>query len=599
MKSNRIYLACVPMLLGLWTAAAFAQTFTRIDTSIITRDGGHSQGASWGDYDNDGDEDLFISNGFNPRLNINHKNFLYRNEGAGRFTKISAGDLVTEVSTAGGSGASWGDYDNDGDLDLFFPAFAADSRWYRNEGNGILSKIPPGVNVNDGPNHSGGAWVDYDNDGDLDLFVISSGSYDGILQANRLYRNEGNGDFVKITQGLFVTEAMFSYSGNWADYDNDGDMDLFVANSTSQGNRLYFNNGDGRLGLVSSSVVGSYIGGSASASWGDYDNDGYLDLFVTSYNGPNALYHNIGNGDFESVTTGIVVTERRPNVGSSWGDFENDGDLDLIVATDSPMGNFLYFNDGHGNFTKITGESFTNDKSIGLSVCDYDQDGDLDILAVNGGFGEPLENYLYSNNGNGNNWLNLKCVGTTSNRSGIGARVRAKAFIRGAAVWQMREIAQQSGFGGHNSLRVHFGFGDATKIDSLVIRWPSKTTEVYTNVVVNQFMTAIEGRSLTSVGERQEEQPASFSLSQNYPNPFNPETTIEYQLPRAGQVKVVIYNLAGQLVRTLLDAQHAAGKFQTHWDGKDELGNQVASGVYLYQLQAGSFQATQKMILMR
>lgn len=599
MKSNRIYLAWVSILLGLWTATAFAQTFTRIDTSVITRDGGYSAGSSWGDYDNDGDDDLFISNAYG---NLSNKNFLYRNEGAGHFMKITSGDIVTEASNPGSIGACWGDYDNDGKLDLFVPGNAMPNRLYHNEGNGVFSKITEGVIANSSNRSTGGGWVDYDQDGDLDLFVVNGTVWvPPSSTTNFLYRNDGNGIFSKISQGLIVTEALLSECGSWADYDDDGDMDLFVANiAGNRSNRLYFNNGNGALGLVQSSEVMNDLRESWSASWGDYDNDGHLDLFVGTYLGPNLLYHNHGDGTFARVNNGPVVTASGRHFGSSWGDFDNDGDLDLVVATESNAGNLLYNNDGSGNFTRVTGQILTNSRGFTCTTSDYDNDGDLDILTVNGAdFFTPVENYLYANNGTNNGWINITCVGTVSNRTAIGTRIRAKATIRGAAVWQMREIAQQSGFGGHNSLRVHFGFGDATKIDSLVIRWPSKTTEVYTNVVVNQFMTAIEGRSLTSVGERQEEQPASFSLSQNYPNPFNPETTIEYQLPRAGQVKVVIYNLAGQLVRTLLDAQHAAGKFQTHWDGKDELGNQVASGVYLYQLQAGSFQATQKMILMR
>lgn len=601
MKSNRIYLASVPILLGLWTAAAFAQTFTRIDTSIITRDGGSSVGASWGDYDNDGDDDLFVTNGIVPG---NHRNFLYRNEGTGRFTKITTGDIVTQTSPNGGAGACWGDYDNDGRLDLFVPTPGNTNRLYHNDGNGVFSKVTSGVVINSFLYSIGGSWVDYDQDGDLDLFMVNSAPIRAlVLTPNSLYRNDGNGAFAQITQGLIVTENLYSESGNGADYDNDGDMDLFVVNSgennTPVSHRLYFNNGNGVLGLLQSSEVMNYIRDCWSASWGDYDNDGHLDLFIAAYFGPNLLFHNRGNGDFERVTTGSVAAASGPHFGSSWGDFDNDGDLDLVVTTDSNAGNLLYNNDGHGNFTRVTGQALNSTSAFTCTTSDYDNDGDLDILTVNGGSGGPLENYLYSNNGNGNSWINIKCVGTLSNRTAIGTCIRAKAMIRGSAVWQMREIAQQTGFGGHSSLRVHFGFGDATKIDSLVIRWPSKTTEVFTNVAANQFMTAVEGSGLTAVARARSETPTEFNLSQNYPNPFNPETTIEYQLPRASRIEVAVYNLAGQLVRTLRQAQQSAGKYKLSWDGKDERGNNVATGVYLYRLYAGEFSATKKMILAR
>lgn len=194
--------------------------------------------------------------------------------------------------------------------------------------------------------------------------------------------------------------------------------------------------------------------------------------------------------------------------------------------------------------------------------------------------------------GNNNNWINIKCVGTVSNRTAIGAHIRAKATISGAAVWQTREIAQQSGGGGHNSLRVHFGFGDATVIDSLVIRWPSKMTEVYTNVAINQFLTAIEGHSLTSVTEEQGERPAAFSLSQNYPNPFNPSTTIRYALPHAGVVTLKIFDVQGQELVTLVNEKQPAGEHAISWraDG-------LPSGLYLYRLQVGDWMETRKMIL--
>ncbi len=234
MKPNRICLACVPILLGLCAAASFAQTFTRVDTSVITRDGGYTQGSSWGDFDNDGDEDLFISNG--SVTSGNHKNFLYRNEGEGRFTKITVGDIVNEVSANGGSGACWGDYDNDGDLDLFFPVwYGMNSRLYRNDGNRTFTKITTGIVVNDNSGDSnGGSWVDIDNDGDLDLCVVN-----GTTHPIFIYRNEGDGNFIKITEGAIVNEAFYSLRGSWADIDNDGDLDLFVANI--ENDRLYIN----------------------------------------------------------------------------------------------------------------------------------------------------------------------------------------------------------------------------------------------------------------------------------------------------------------------------------------------------------------------
>jgi hypothetical protein len=232
MKPNLQCTIIALSLLGQLATESVAQTFTKIDTSVITRDGGYTQGSSWGDFDNDGDEDLFISNG--SVTSGSHQNFLYRNEGGGRFTKITVGDIVNEISANGGGGACWGDYDNDGNLDLFFPVFyGINSRLYRNEGNGSLTKITTGIIVNDNSGDSvGSSWVDIDNDGDLDLFVVNDTGH-----PNFLYRNEGNGNFSKITEGWIVTEGLSSVCGSWADIDNDGDLDLFVANI--ENDRLY------------------------------------------------------------------------------------------------------------------------------------------------------------------------------------------------------------------------------------------------------------------------------------------------------------------------------------------------------------------------
>jgi hypothetical protein len=215
-------------------------------------------------------------------------------------------------------------------------------------------------------------------------------------------------------------------------------------------------------------------------------------------------------------------------------------------------------------------------------------------LVANGFFEAPFENYLFSNDGNNNHWINIKCIGKVSNTTAIGARVKAKATINGKAVWQMREIAQQSGYGGHNSLRVHLGFGDATVIDSLIIRWPSKITDVYTHVRVNQLINVVEGQNLTAIAEKNIERPSTFTLHQNYPNPFNPSTMIHYALAQAGYVSLKILNLAGQEVATLINGKQNVGEHQIQWQAQG-----VPSGVYFYQLRVGGHVETRKMILMR
>ena len=459
----------------------FVDQFTKITTGDIVTDSENSYGSSWADYDNDGDLDLFVANSGN--------NSLYQNNGDDSFTKI-IGDII--VNDGGASrGSSWGDYDNDGDLDLFVSnAFGSDNYFYKNNGDISFTKITDGVTVNDGGNSYGCGWGDYDNDGNIDLFVANDGGGN-----NFLYHNDGNGNFVKIQNSPVVNDGGFSWGSSWGDYDNDGDIDLFVAN-TDGNNFLYRNDGSGNFAKITSGPVVNDRGESLGGSWGDYDNDGDIDLFVANTDGNNFLYRNEGSGSFLKIISGPVVSDSGSSWGSSWGDYDNDGDLDLFVANLGPGNNFLYQNNGNGTFTKITSGVIANESSssLGSSWGDYDNDGDLDLFVANGVLDK--NNFLFENNGNSNHWINIYLLGTVSNASAIGARVSVKAIINGIPVWQVREISGQTGFLGQNSLNAEFGLGDAVVIDSIRIEWPSKEKEVYTTRSVNAFLKFTENKNL-------------------------------------------------------------------------------------------------------
>ncbi|MFC1570128.1 FG-GAP repeat domain-containing protein, partial [bacterium] len=242
---------------GLINVASDAKLFNK----------GYSQGCAWGDYDHDGDPDLFVAN-----MN-GENNDLYNNQGDGTFDKITVGDIVTLGSSS--SGACWGDYDNDGDEDLFVANTNGENNFlYRNEGDGTFFRVLGGIVPDDGGNSWGCAWGDYDNDGWLDLFVANRN------ENNTLYHNTGNIYFTKVTEGPVVTDGGVSTSGHWCDYDLDGDLDLFVANTGWNANFLYDNNGDGTFTKVTSGPVVEDAAESSGGSWGDYNNDGYPDLYV-------------------------------------------------------------------------------------------------------------------------------------------------------------------------------------------------------------------------------------------------------------------------------------------------------------------------------
>jgi hypothetical protein len=327
----------------------------------------------------------------------------------------------------------------------------------------------------------------------------------------------------------------------------------------------------------------------------------------------NNLYRN-DNGTFTRLTgaqAGAIVTDISVSLGQNWGDYDNDGDLDVVVTKEARFTNRYYRNNGDGTFTSVNMGALTSgtDQHAGATAGDYDNDGDLDLYVT----GVLATKALYRNDlSNGNSWINIRCEGTSSNRAAIGAKVRAKATINGEAVWQMREISSQNSFNGHNMLNAHFGFGNATKIDSLKVEWPSSQTDMATNVPLNRFITVTEGSGITTgVKENGPRFPVDFALSQNYPNPFwsqatspargggNPTTTITYSLPQKEQVILNIYNMLGEKLVTLVDRVQEAGAHSITWDGRDQKGHVLPSGVYFYRIATETFNQTKKLALVK
>ena len=291
-----------------------------------------------------------------------------------------------------------------------------------------------------------------------------------------------------------MQEAKYSIGATWADYDQDGDMDVFVPATNSGSNSLYRNDGNGNFVKMTNVGIAADNLNSVGSSWGDYDNDGDLDLFVANTSGQNnLLYNNQGNGTFQQVTTGIVVNDGGHSSGSNWIDLDNDGDLDLYVCNDQNDKNALYTNQGNGTFVKsVNPLSENHGNSYAQAWADYDNDGDLDVLIGN----HSGETNVFFENGRAscNSWACIKLEGTQSNASAIGAKVRVKATIYGNATWQMREISGQTGGGAssQSTLRAMFGLGDAAQIDSLIIEWPSGSTEYFVNQSINTCHDVVE-----------------------------------------------------------------------------------------------------------
>jgi enediyne biosynthesis protein E4 len=457
-------------------------TFTKItsDPVVGTYAGQGGSGAAWVDYNNDGQIDLFISM-------IQGPNLLFTNNGNGTFSRATTGSVVSTGSTYSAGGV-WGDYDNDGLPDLFVSVNGNSPNndlLYHNNGNGIFTQISTGSIVSSGGKGNSCAWGDYDNDGYLDLYVCNSD------QNNFLFHNNGNGTFTRITTGPLVTATGNSQGCAWGDYDNDGYLDLFVTRSGGN-NLLFHNNQNGTFTRISSGPMVSDSSGGACA-WGDYDNDGYLDLFATSTRG--LLYHNNGDGTFTKITNGPMVTDVIGfNGGCAWADYDNDGYLDLFISVIGSQ-NLFYHNNGDGTFSKVTSGSIVTDgNAIACAWGDFDNNGFPDLFTTGAG----VPSHLYRNNGNTNNWLNIKCLGRVSNRSSIGTKVRIKATIHGLPIWQTREISGGGGLGSQNDFRCEFGLGDAMNADVVRVEWPSGIVQELTNVAAKQFLTVKEPSKLAA-----------------------------------------------------------------------------------------------------
>ncbi|OGU36189.1 MAG: hypothetical protein A2068_08265 [Ignavibacteria bacterium GWB2_35_6b] len=584
----------------------YAQIFTRVtdnNNPIVSNPAPAGYvGISWVDYNNDNNLDLFINN-----------NVLFQNSGGGIFTKITTAIGTGQILGTFNAGNSWADYDNDGDLDVYLSGVT--SFLYRNDGGDSFTKITTGE-IGNGANTPGWActWGDYNNDSFVDLVITNpAGFVTNNPGPNHLFQNNGDGTLTKIISGDVVTGLAPYTVPTWSDYDGDGDLDLSIgsgpANGTTAADFFYKNNftetGTATLTRITTGGPATDKRDGQVWNWIDYDNDGDLDVYITNWGGTiggivNDFYRN-DNGNFTKITTGNIVTDNGISLPSVWADFDNDGYIDCYVGNEGGWPGRLYKNNTDGTFTTITGSAVNSTTAKrSASAGDYDNDGRVDLITM----GNTLINLYHNETANNYNWVSFKLEGTTSNKAAIGAKIRIKATVLGKTFWQMREISAQNSFNSQSDLRAHFGLSEASTIDSVKVEWLSGHVDVAVNININQFYNFKEGEGIstpTGIEDDKNVIPSEFKLEQNYPNPFNPSTNISFTIPNvvdaynaSTTIVIKIFDVIGNEIATLVNEQKSPGIYKINFDAEN-----LSSGVYYYQLIAGSFIQTKKMILLR
>ncbi|HSR49321.1 MAG TPA: CRTAC1 family protein [Acidobacteriota bacterium] len=511
----------------------------------------NSAGVCLFDYDGDGLLDIFLVNGgdleaFRQKRPSGLSHGLFRNLGGRRFRDVTAQAGVAG-NGAWGMGCSVADADNNGRLDLYVTAYGS-NMFFRNRGDGTFNDQTAAAGLDDGRWSTGSAWADFDGDGDLDLFVANYIDLDrenlpepgdpryGSMGGGQLgcryldmavmcgprglqgagdafFVNQGDGTFREESErlGLHDPSGYYGLGVLWSDLDQDGDLDLYVANDSTP-NLLYLNQGDGtfqEMGLLSGAAFGDQGQEQAGmgVAAGDYLNSGLFSLYVTNFSEEyNTLYRNDQEGNFTDVTASAgLMSPSLPFVG--WGtvffDYDNDGWSDLFVAnghvfpqideaeTRATAGyaqrNLLFRNLGQGRFQEVGEQAGLTQALVsrGAAAGDLDNDGAIDLVVNNLGAGPSL---LWNGGNPSAHYLSLRLEAGKSNRFAVGARVRVKS----GDVWQVQEVRSGGSYLSHSDLRLHFGLGRATSAERVEIRWPDGKETALTDVPADQTLKVVQ-----------------------------------------------------------------------------------------------------------
>lgn len=533
-------------------------------------------GVSFFDFNGDGWDDLCF-----PTADGDSLLFYHNNEGV--FEKING--LVLE--TAATKQLLWADIDNDGDKDLYVTNFMAANHLYENDGSMNLTDITLSANFFLFPDFTyGAAFADYDNDGFLDLYITnrSNGLFDSFT--NYLWKNNGNNTFTNVAIQTGTSDGQkVSFCAGFIDINHNLRPDLYIANDRLAANSMYLNNGNTFSDISFSSGTDTVMN-AMNVGAGDYNNDGHIDIYVTNTPEGNVLYKNNGDETFSDMTTTAGVAFNQWSWGGNFFDYDNDGDLDLYVSSEEVedgKANALYENLGDGTFhhTLLNGIPGDTLRSFGNSIGDFNLDGKMDVVVVNA-LGDPM--LIWENQtDNDNNWLKVKLEGVESNRDGIGSWI--ELYHDGQK--QVRYTQCGTAYLAQNTQTEHFGVGTFETCDSLIVRWQSGIIDKFENVQTNQILEVLEGMTIVSTTDIIEEK-NYFHIS---PNPvFENYFYLKNSYAENLEVDLQLVNSNGQLVfNKKLNLNQG--------NNKVDLIMNLVSGVYFLKIKSDTFFEQKSLII--
>jgi len=510
---------------------SFQNTPEQLGINVICENAENGSGITFFDYDNDGWDDLSIATAENNTV---------------RFFKNINGFFAEQNINIDNSNSTkqinWIDIDNDGDHDLFITSDDGGNTLYENLGNMVMQDITlsSGILLNSF-SYYGASWGDYNNDGFLDVFISIWDSE----TPNILYKNNGDKTFSIVNNEVGLSNvAKLSFCAAFLDYDNDGDQDIYVANDrTIYTNDFYRNNGDGTFTEVGALTGTDLAIGAMSVTVDDYNSDGWLDIYVTNEPDGNVLLKNNGNGTFTNVAAASQVEVNSDCWGAIFLDADNDRDFDLYVSCEqngsnpSFLSSAFFINSGNGIFTMnnaVIPDDFA--KSYSNAIGDIDNDGYTDFVVNN--INHPNISVWKNQTPQDNNWLKVKLEGTVSNRNGVGSFIEIS--INGEKQYRYTLIGE--GYLSQNSGTEIFGIGTASNIDYVKVKWLSGLEDVLYDVAANQTLTIVEGSALSTAENSQ----AQFSY---YPNPV--QNTLTLKSASTNIETVIVSNVLGQQVMQL------------------------------------------------